>query len=85
MFNPQDYPPALFNLREMILALPQHYQKRLLSAVDQLKCDIQQQNWKFTDWATSVKLFMKILEFDLWATKKERDEYRTEIRRLMGG
>ena len=85
MFNPQDYPPALCNLRKMILALPQHYRKKLLPAVDQLKCDIQQQNWKFTDWATSAELFMKILEFDLWATKKERDEYQTEIRRLMGG
>ena len=79
----QDQTPAdLAQLAEAVHALPEHYAATLQPLVDAVIESTKRRRRILTlvqDALSQLRLDMKYLMFDLEATRRERDEYRSKL------
>ncbi|MCA9216500.1 MAG: transcriptional regulator [Planctomycetales bacterium] len=83
----KDSSPDLTQLTQAVAALPREYHQLLeplVTKVVESQKRRHQLNKLIQEALTQLRLDIKYLEFDLQATRAERDEYKEELERFQG-
>lgn len=80
--DPEQLPVAITELRDSILGLPDLQRAHLTPKMDAVVDDVKRRRrimQLIQDALGQLRLDMKYLMFDLEATRRERDEYKTKL------